>query len=182
MHRYVAEFVALMPDVIVSGDPPTVDAIKKEAPAIPIVMPSTTDLVALGLAESLARPGGSVTGFNNFEPPTAAKWLELLREIAPGVRRVAVLLDPQEGIGVPLYARPLEAAALSISVGLTLLPTHDAADTEEAINAFARVPDGGLIVPPSARVASRRAIIIRLGPATVYPRPMRSPISLGRAG
>ena len=92
---YVAEVLGLTPDVIVSSNPPSISALMKETRTIPIVFPLMSDPVALGFAESLARPGRNVTGFTHFEPATATKWLELLREIAPSVSRVATLVDPR---------------------------------------------------------------------------------------
>jgi putative ABC transport system substrate-binding protein len=149
----VAELLGLTPDVIVSTNPPSISALMKETRTIPIVFPIMSDPVALGFAESLARPGGNVTGFTHFEPATATKWLELLREIAPDVNRIATLVDPRNSTG-DLYVHALEAAAASLSLAFTTARTRDGAEIEHAISAFAREPNGGLILPPRPPASS----------------------------
>jgi putative ABC transport system substrate-binding protein len=144
---HVAEFIAMSPDVIVATSPPSITALMKETRAIPIVFPLMTDPVALGFAKNLARPGYNVTGFTHFGETTATKWLELLREIVPGVIRIAVLVDPRNPTG-DLYISSIEAAASSLRVPLTMAPARDDAEIEQAITNFAQEPNGGLIVPP----------------------------------
>ena len=158
---YVAELLGLTPDVIVSSNPPSISALMKETRTIPIVFPLISDPVALGFAASLARPGRNVTGFTHFEPATATKWLELLREIAPSVSRVATLVDPRNPTG-NLYVHALEAAAASLSLPLTTAPAHDGAEIEQAIGAFARNSNGGLIFPPGPLQAVHRELIVKL--------------------
>jgi putative tryptophan/tyrosine transport system substrate-binding protein len=158
----VAELLNLAPDVIVTSNTITVSALMRESRTIPIVLANMSDPVAQGFAESLARPGGNVTGFTSFfEGAIATKWLELLREIAPGMIRVAVLIDPQETTG-PIFVSALEAATASLGIQLTTARVRDDAEIERAVEAFARVPNGGLIVPPGPRVATRRAVILKL--------------------
>jgi putative ABC transport system substrate-binding protein len=118
------------------------------------------DPVALGFAPSLARPGGNVTGFTSFEPASATKWLELLREVAPGVARIAFLFNQQEGGAI--YTHAIENAASSLRLPLTMAPIHDDADIAQAIDSFARQPNGGLIVPPGAALGAARALIVEL--------------------
>jgi ABC-type uncharacterized transport system substrate-binding protein len=158
---YVAELLGLPPDVIVSSNPPSISALMKETRTIPIVFPLMSDPVALGFAESLARPGRNVTGFTHFEPATATKWLELLSEIAPSVSRVATLVDPRNPTG-NLYVHALEAAAASLTRSLTTAHARDGAEIEQAIGAFARNSNGGLILPPGPLQAVHRELIVKL--------------------
>jgi putative ABC transport system substrate-binding protein len=158
---YVAELLGLVPDVIVSTNPPSISALMKETRTIPIVFPIMSDPVALGFAESLARPGGNVTGFTHFEPVTATKWLELLREVAPGVNRIATLVDPRNSTG-DMYVHALEAAAASLSLPFTTARARDGAEIEQAISSFAREANGGLVLPPGPLQAVHRELIVKL--------------------
>jgi ABC-type uncharacterized transport system substrate-binding protein len=158
---YVAELLGLMPDVVVSTNPSSISALMKETRTIPIVFPIMSDPVALGFAESLARPGGNVTGFTHFEPATATKWLELLREIAPNVNRIAAIIDPRNSTA-NMYVHALEAAATSLSLPFTTAPARDGAEIEQAIGAFARSSNGGLILPPGPLQAVHRELIVEL--------------------
>jgi putative ABC transport system substrate-binding protein len=115
---HVAEMLRLTPDLIVTGNSTTVVALMKETNTIPIVLANMTDPVAQGFVASLSRPGGNVTGFANFEPATAAKWLELLREVVPSILHVGVLLE-RGSHSAPIYARAIEAAAPSIRIQVT---------------------------------------------------------------
>jgi len=156
---YVAELLRLAPDVIVTANPRTVSALMKETHTIPIVLAYMSDPVALGFAESLARPGRNVTGFTNFEPATATKWLELLREVVPSMIRVAILMAPESGT-TPMYARAIEAAAPSFGIQVTKMPVRDDAEIERAIESIARQSNSGLIVPHGPELAVRRAAIV----------------------
>jgi len=136
------------------------------------VMATTSgDPVALGVATSIARPGGNVTGFHNFEPAFGGKWLEVLKEVAPGVRRVAVLHVPEISANLALL-RAAETA--SKALGVTVIPAaaRNADDVERVLTAFAREPDGGLIVTPSPLTGTRRDVIIgaagKLGLPAIY--------------
>ena len=157
----VAEIIALAPDVVVTSNPASVAALMKAARTIPIVFTMQSDPVAAGFAESMARPGGNATGFAHFERATVTKWLELLRQIAPGTIRVAFVLDPEDLFGAQ-YLRALDAPASSLGIQLASVSLGDAAEFERAVAAFAREPNGGLIVPPSAGTGARRAAIIGL--------------------
>ena len=158
---HVAELLGLAPDVIVSTNPSSISALMKETRTIPIVFPIMSDPVALGFAESLARPGGNVTGFTHFEPATATKWLELLREIAPSVNRISALVDPRNPTG-DMYVQSLEAAAASMSLPFMTARVRDDAEIELAIGAFARELNGGLILPPGPLQALHRELIVKL--------------------
>jgi ABC-type uncharacterized transport system substrate-binding protein len=152
----------MAPDVIIATSPSSISALLKETKTIPIVFPLMTDPVGLGFAESLARPGGNVTGFTHFGETTATKWLELLREVAPGVRRIAVLVDPRNPTG-DLYISSIEAAASLLRVPLTMARATDQVEIERVITAFARQqPNGGLIVPPGPFSNVHRKTILTL--------------------
>jgi putative ABC transport system substrate-binding protein len=120
-----------------------------------------SDPVKLGFVTSLARPGGNVTGFANFEHPIGGKWLELLKDTAPGRSRVAVILDPENPSQIA-YWEAIEAAAPSFGVQLTRAEVRDAAEIERAINAFAQQPNGALLVAPNAITILHRDLIIAL--------------------
>ena len=118
---HVAELIAMAPDVIISANPPSISALMKDAPTIPIVFPLMTDPIALGFAKSLGRPGGNVTGFTHFGESTATKWLELLREIAPSVIRIAMLVDPRN-TNTDLDVGSINGAASSLRIPLMVAP------------------------------------------------------------
>jgi putative tryptophan/tyrosine transport system substrate-binding protein len=158
--KYAAELVALAPDVILSAG--TALAYMLEATrTVPIVFPIAADPVGSGLIESLSRPGGNATGFLLFEYDLSAKWLELLKEIAPVVRRVAVLRDPTAITGIGQFA-VIQSVARSVGVDVTPLNLRDAAEIERAVTAFASSSDGGLIVAASALASVQRNLIIEL--------------------
>jgi putative ABC transport system substrate-binding protein len=120
-----------------------------------------SDSVGSGFVASLARPGGNVTGFHNFEPALGGKWLEVLKQIAPGVRRVAVVHVPEIAANVA-FLHVAEAASASLGMTVTSAGVRDAAAIERVLTAFAREPNGGLIVTPSPLTATRRELIIAL--------------------
>ena len=153
--------LGLTPDVILSTNPTSISALMKETRILPIVFPIMSDPVALGFAESLARPGGNVTGFTHFEPATATKWLELLREIAPRVNRIAVLVDPRNPTG-DLYVNALKAAAASLNLPFTTARAREGGEIEQVIGAFSRESNGGLILPPGPLQAVHRELIVKL--------------------
>jgi putative tryptophan/tyrosine transport system substrate-binding protein len=153
------ELVALAPDLIFVSTNPALSAVMQATHSIPIVFTWVSDVVGSGFVASLARPGGNVTGFHNFEPSVGGKWLEVLKEAAPDVRRVAVLYVPEVAANIAL----LQAAeAASAALGIKVMPAavRNAADVEQALTAFAREPDGGLIVTPSPLTGTRRDVII----------------------
>lgn len=143
--RYAAELTALAADVIIADTTQTVIALQKATRAIPIVFAGVIDPVGGGLIESLAHPGGNTTGFTTFEYAIAAKWLELLREVAPQVTRVAVLRDPTISSGIGQFAA-IQAVA-PVGMELSVVTVHDdAAGIERAIASFARDRNAGLVV------------------------------------
>jgi putative ABC transport system substrate-binding protein len=153
------ELVALSPDVIFVSTNPAVSALTQVTRTIPTVFTWVSDAVGSGYVASLAHPGGNITGFHNFEPELGGKWLELLKEMAPGVRRVAVVHVPEISANVS-FLHVVEAASASFGVTVTAAQVRDAADIERVVTAFAREPNGGLIVTPSPLTATRRDVII----------------------
>ena len=172
--RYAAELVALSPDVILASASAVMGALQQTTRTVPIVFVLIVDPVGAGFVESLAHPGGNVTGFMNYEYSLSGKWLELLREIAPGVTRAAVLRDPTVGSGTGQYAT-IQAVAQSLGVELRPMDVRDPGEIERAIVAFAQVPNGGLIIVGAPSAGVHRNLIITLAarhqlPA-VYPIP-----------
>jgi putative tryptophan/tyrosine transport system substrate-binding protein len=167
--RYAAELVALAPDVILAVGGPAVAALQQGA--VPIVFVNVADPVGAGFVNSLARPGGNVTGFALFEFSISAKWVELLKEIAPRVTRAAVIRDAAGPFGTAQFA-VIQAAAPSFGVEVRPVGVRDAPEIEHAVTAFARSSNGGLIVtaiPPSAAVSKLIvALAARHGLPAVY--------------
>jgi putative tryptophan/tyrosine transport system substrate-binding protein len=156
------ELVGSRPDVLFGiGSAPTA-ALQQATRTIPIVFGMSTDPVAEGIVESLARPGGNATGFFATEPSLGGKWLELLKEIVPGLRRVAVIFNPETSTGGASYLHSIETAAALFSVEAIGAPVHHAGDIEIAISSLVREPGGGLIVLPGSFIASHLKQIIEL--------------------
>jgi putative ABC transport system substrate-binding protein len=153
--RYVAELVALAPDLILATGSTTVAPLQKATRTIPIVFVNVADAVGAGFVESLAQPGGNITGFEIFEYSIGGKWLELLKQIAPRVARAAVLRNPLASGGIGQFAA-IQAAAASLGVALRPLDVQDAGEIERTIAAFAREPNGGLIMTASTVTGLRR--------------------------
>jgi putative ABC transport system substrate-binding protein len=161
IRRHAAELAALAPDVILAHGTSTVGPLLQATRTVPIVFPIAGDPVGAGLVDSLARPGGNATGFMVAEYSMGGKRLELLREIAPNVTRVAVLRDPTQGSGTGEFAA-IQAVAPSLRVEVTPVSVRDAGEIERAITAFARSPNGGLIVASTTSVQNHRDLIIAL--------------------
>ena len=158
--KYAAELVALAPDVILAPGTSLV-AMLQATRTVPIVFPFAADPVGAGLVESLARPGGNATGFISFEYDLCAKWLELLKEIVPGVTRAAVLRDPTAITGIGQLA-VIQSVARPVGVDVSPLNVRDAGEIERAVTAFARSSNGGLIVAASALANVQRSLIVEL--------------------
>jgi putative ABC transport system substrate-binding protein len=172
--RYATELVALAPDVILATGVSAVGPLQQVTRAVPIVFAAVPDPVGAGIVDSLARPGGNVTGFSTFEYGLSGKWLELLKEIAPRVTRVAVLRDPAISAGIGQFAA-IQSVAPALGVELTPINVRDASEIGRAIAAFARAPNGGLIVTGSALVVAHRDLLVTLTaryklPAVYYER------------
>jgi putative tryptophan/tyrosine transport system substrate-binding protein len=171
LSRNAAELVALAPDVILANANPSVWALQQVSRTMPIVFVASTEPVGSGLVESMARPGRNATGFASAEFGTSAKWLEMLKEVAPRVMRAAVLQDPLTG-GAGQFAA-IQAVAGSFGVALSSLAASDVSEIERSVAEFARAPNGGLIVSRGAPTITHRDLIVKLaaqhGLPAVYP-------------
>jgi putative tryptophan/tyrosine transport system substrate-binding protein len=159
--RYAAELVALAPDVILAHGGSIVPSLLQATRTVPIVFTQTPDPVGAGFVNSLARPGGNVTGFTRFEYGISAKWLELLKEIAPRVTRAAVIRDAAIASGTGQWGA-LQSVAPSFGVELSPVNMSDAGEIERAVAAFVRSPNGGMILTASTLAVIHRELIITL--------------------
>ncbi len=159
--RYAAELVALAPDVILASGGSVMGALLQATRTVPIVFTLTVDPVGAGYVASLVRPGGNATGFTSYEYSLSGKWLELLKEIAPGTTRAAVLRDPTIPQGIGLFGA-IQAVAPSFGVEVSPIDVGDAPEIERGVTAFARSANGGLIVSGSGLAAVHRNLIITL--------------------
>jgi len=163
MQPFAKELVAFKPHVILTRSTPVTAALLKQTRTIPIVFTVVSDPVGEHFVESLARPGGNATGFTNVEFSLTGKWLELLKEVAPGIKRVAFIFNPKLAPGGgSYYTRLIEASAPTFAVTPTVAPVHDAAEIERAIGEFVREPNGGLVVLPDATTLVHRKLIVAL--------------------
>ena len=172
--KYAAELVALAPDVILAQGSSPVASLLQVTSTVPIVFTNVADPVGAGYVDSLARPGGNITGFAPFEYSMSGKWLQLLKEIAPGVTRVAVFRDPSIAAG-PGQFGVIQVAAPSLGVELRPFAVRDEGEIERALALFAQSPNSGLIVTGGPQAASHRDLIIALAarhrlPAVYYAR------------
>jgi len=172
--KYVAELVAQAPDVIFVSGSAAIDPLRRATRTVPIVFVLVPDPVGAGFVDSLARPGGNVTGFTQFDYGIGAKWLEVLKEIAPNTTRAAVIRDPAITAGIGQWGA---IQSMSPSVGIEVSPVNlvDAGEIDRGLTAFARSPNGGLIVTGSALAVVHRDLIIALAarlrlPAVYYDR------------
>jgi putative ABC transport system substrate-binding protein len=161
IRKYAAELVSIAPDVIVATGSSTLGPLLQATRAVPIVFATVADPVGAGYVDSLARPGGNATGFTNMEYGLSGKWLELLKQIAPGVTRAAVLRDPTLTAGPAQFAA-VQAVAPSFGVELIPVNVRDAREIERAVAAFARSSNGGLIVTASGSAVRHRDLIVTL--------------------
>jgi putative ABC transport system substrate-binding protein len=160
MRALAHELVGLQPDIIVTAAASPTAAVRRETRTIPIVFVSAADPVAGSTIARPDRPSGNVTGFALFEATLGGKWLELLSEIAPGLKRAAVMFNPDFGATASVYMPSLETAARSLKVVPTITPVHSDAEMEAAIIALGREPGGGLVVLPDVFTVAHRAPII----------------------
>ena len=172
--RYAAELVALAPEVIVGAGTASVGPLMQATRTVPIVFVSVADPVGAGFVQSLSRPGGNATGFIQFEYSLSGKWVELLKEIAPGVTRAAVVRDPALTSGIGQFA-VIQSVASSVGVEVSPINPRDASEIAGAVEAFAHSSNGGLIVTSSALSVLHRDLIIALAarhklPAVYYRR------------
>ena len=160
-HKYAAELIALAPDVMLGSGTLQVAALQHVTHALPIVFVGVSDPVGAGFIDSLARPGGNVTGFMIFEYSMSGKWLELLKQITPRLTRAVVLRDAINPAGIAQFGA-IRATASSLGVDVSPIGVHDDGEIRRALAAFARSADGGLVVTPSAGVSGYRNLIIAL--------------------
>ncbi len=161
IRKHAAELAALAPDVILAHAATTVGPLLQATRTVPVVFPAVVDPVGAGFVDSLARPGGNATGFMNYEYSLSGKWLELLKQIAPNVTRVAVLRNAATASGPGQFAA-VQAMAPSLSVEVNPVNVRDAGEIERDVAAFARAPNGGLIVTASPAAALHRDLIVAL--------------------
>jgi putative ABC transport system substrate-binding protein len=174
LRRQAAELAALAPDVILAGGSSTMGPLLQATRTVPIVFTLVVDPVGAGLVDSLARPGGNATGFMNWEYSMGGKWLELLKEIAPSVTRVAVLRDSAQDFATSQFAA-IQAVAPSLRVEVNPVNIRDATEIESGVAAYARTPNGGMILIGSGAAVGHRDLIITLAarhklPAVYYER------------
>ena len=174
IRKHAGELAALAPDVILAGGSSSLGPLLQATRTVPIVFTLVVDPVGTGLVDSLARPGGNATGFMNWEYSMGGKWLELLKEIAPGVTRVAVLRDAAQGFATSQFA-VIQAVAPSLRVEVSPVNMRDAGEIAQSVGTFARAPNGGLILIGSGAAVRHRDLIIMLAarhklPAVYYER------------
>jgi putative ABC transport system substrate-binding protein len=173
IQRYATELAELQPDVILGQATVSVAALQRATRTIPVVFVNVSDSIGSGFIESQARPGGNITGFSNFEPAIGGKWVEYLKEIAPQVRRIAFMYNPDTSPQVKSYLPSIESAAQSLGLQLMASPVRDDAEIERAIEAVGREPGGGLVLPSDVFTFTHRELIIGLATqhrlAAVYP-------------
>jgi putative tryptophan/tyrosine transport system substrate-binding protein len=162
MQVYTTELVSSAPDLIVASSSPVLAALKQATHTIPIVFSVVNDPVGQGLVASLARPGGNVTGFTFIDFPMIGKWMELLKEIAPSVRRMTLMFNSQTAPYYPVFLREFGSAPASLAVELSATPVNDEAEIKAAATASAREPGGGLIVAPDPFINTHRGLLIAL--------------------
>jgi putative ABC transport system substrate-binding protein len=158
IHRYAAEIVALAPDVILTIGSIAVGALQQETRSIPIVFVNAPDPVGAGFVQSMAHPGGNITGFSNFEYSMSGKWAELLKQVAPRITRAMVFRDPSSAAGIGQFAA-VRSVAQSLGIELTAQDVRDTNEIEGRLTEFARIGDGGIIVTAGG-TGSRRKLII----------------------
>jgi putative ABC transport system substrate-binding protein len=174
IRRYADDLVALAPDVIAAAGNAAMGPLLQATRTVPIVFNNVADPVGAGFVESMAQPGGNATGFLQFEYTLSGKWLELLKQIAPDVTRVAVLRDSTIVAGIGQLA-VIQSVAPLVGVDVRAINMHDASEIERAVTAFGRSPNGGLILTASALAVLHRDLIIALAarhklPAVYYRR------------
>jgi putative tryptophan/tyrosine transport system substrate-binding protein len=160
--RFAEELVALQPDLILSHGTPNTATLLHQTRTIPIIFAQVSDPLGSGFVASIPRPGGNVTGFIVMEGSMAGKWLELLKEIAPRVNRVALLFNPATATFADIYLKPFKAAAASFAVEAIAAPVHDTSELEAVVAGQARALSGGLIAMPDSFLNARRAEITSL--------------------
>jgi putative ABC transport system substrate-binding protein len=173
MHRFAKELIALKPDLILSQTTPSTATLLQHTRTIPIIFGVASDPIGSGFVASLARPGGNVTGFITIEGSLGGKWLELLKEIAPWITRVAAMFNPAAAPYAEIYMNPFKTAAQSFGVEGNAAAVQDTSEIESVVSVLAREPNGGLIVMPDSFTLAHRveitSLAARYGLPAVYP-------------
>ena len=159
---YAAQLIGLMPDVILAVTTLNLEVVRQATSTVPVVFLRVSDPVAQGFVASLPKPGGNLTGFSGTEFSVGGKWLDLLKEIAPGLARVAIMFNPDTAPQSKFFVRSIEAAASSLRVQPVVVPVHAVADIEPALSSFARTPNGGLILTTDPFTYLRQQLIAEL--------------------
>jgi ABC-type uncharacterized transport system substrate-binding protein len=159
---YAAELVKLAPDVILSSSTPNLSALQRLSPTIPTVFIEVSDPITQGFVLNLARPGGNITGFASFEFTIGGKWLDLLRQLAPAIARVAVMFNPQTSPQSKYFQGSIESAASTLGVSAIAAPVQSVADVERAIENLSRQPNSGLIFLSDSFTLANRKLIVEL--------------------
>ena len=159
---FAKELIALQPDLVVAHTTPVVLALLRETRTIPIVFLTVNEPIEQGIVRSLSHPGGNATGFTNLELTVGAKWLQLLKELAPAIRRVAVMFNPEATPVSAKFFRAVEDAGAGFAVDVALTAVHQSADIEAAAVKLAGTSEFGLIVPPDVFMTARRQLIVEL--------------------
>jgi putative ABC transport system substrate-binding protein len=162
LQAYAGELVGSAPDVIVASSTPALAALRQVTRAIPIVFCVVSDPAGQGFVASLARPGGNITGFSFVDFPMLGKWVETLQEIAPGVKRITLMFNPQTAPYYPVFLRDFGQTASPLGGELSAIPVRDEADIEVAVSTLAREPGNGVIAAPDPFINRRRASVIAL--------------------
>lgn len=179
MRSRAVELLGLGPDLVVTYTTPATNAVRQVTRNVPILFVAVSDPIGTGFVENFPRPGGNITGFTNFEPTIGGKWVELIRDVAPSVKRVAMLFNPttaNAGASGGVYLKSMEAAARALGMELIASPVNNPTEIDGAFASIAEIPDGGLIVMPNVFTATNRERIVaqaaRFRTPTVYPLPL----------
>ncbi len=181
VRKHVTEMVALAPDVILAAGTAVAGPLLQATRTLPVIFVHAPDPVGAGFVDSLARPGGNATGFTQFEYSMSGKWMELLKQIAPSVRRAAVLRDPSISAGLGQFGA-LQTAAPSFGLEVTAVNVRDPSEIERGIAAFARLPNGGMIVTGSAAAVVHRELIVALAARHRLPAVYDNPLFVTTGG
>ena len=157
-----SELLSLSPDVILSSSTPSLTALLRQGPAMPIVFTQVSDPVTQGFVSNLARPGGNITGFAAYEFSIGGKWIDLLKQMVPGLTRVAIVFSPDASPQSKFLLSAVEATAPSLGVEVSAAPVHDAADIGRAVENMSRQPNGGLIVPTDTFLRVHAKLMVEL--------------------
>jgi ABC-type uncharacterized transport system substrate-binding protein len=159
---YAAQLLGFQPEAILAATTANLEAVRQATTNVPVVFTQVSDPVAQGFVASVTKPGGNITGFSAYEFSIGGKWLDLLKEIAPGLAQAAVMFNPDTSPQSQFFVRAVEAAASSRGVRATVIPVRATADIEPAITGFAREPNGGLILPTDTFIRLRQKLIAEL--------------------